>query len=661
MSEIGKQGHGYVKSALITGLLCAAAFTAIVYGAVSYQAGEQLADIKITEQAKVRLTSGLLTQIFDYAANDLRAISKLPATEAFNRSRTEIEKDRLKQVFRVQLEQKSIYSQIRFLDGEGAELVRLDYLFGRSLITPEEQLQSKSTRYYFSNTMSMSEGDVYVSPLDLNVENGKVDAPYLPMVRFGVPVFDDSGQKQGAVILNMLGQSLLDTFKQSMGETYPAYLLNSDGGVLSAPDRNSEWGFMFGLPSAFKREHPQAWQLMLQSARGNVETPAGLFVFETVRPLEGLGSSADSEDYFWKAVSFLPHRTLPTTAIFVNPWVVGLYLASVVLLLVAVFYFQFSRHKRRELRRENTQQARRFWKISSVLGDGLIVMDSEGVVTYINPEAERILGWSSEEIVARQGHDVFHVHEGDESSCSILNVMNTRELYRSKDEEFRRKDNATIPVILNAAPLTSDTGEEGVVISFQDFSEIKEYQEKIHTLAYQDILTGLPNRRALDDRLSLAIALSRRHSRYLGLMFLDLDHFKEVNDTLGHDAGDSLLKEIATRLQHCVRETDTVARMGGDEFIILLPEVSAPKNAITVAEKIIQAVAEPVYMPEGVARVGVSIGIVVARGAGVTNEGLMQSADAAMYEAKRAGKNRFFISEHALLDDEGGSGNHGDY
>ncbi|MBK1887309.1 diguanylate cyclase domain-containing protein [Marinobacter sp. DY40_1A1] len=661
MSGIGKQEQGYVKSALITGLLCVAAFTAIVYGVLRYQAGEQLADIKIAEQAKVRLTSGLLTQIFDYAANDLRVISKMPATEAFNRSRTEVEKDGLKQVFRVLLEQKAIYSQIRFLDGEGAELVRLDYLFGRSLVTPEDQLQSKSTRYYFANTMSMSEGDVYVSPLDLNVENGKVDAPYLPMVRFGVPVFDDSGQKQGAVILNMLWQSLLDTFKQSMGETYPAYLLNSDGGVLSAPDKNNEWGFMFGLPSAFKREHPQAWQLMLQSGSGNVETPDGLFVFETVRPLEGLGSTADSEDYFWKAVSFLPHSTLPTTAIFVNPWVVGLYLAGVVLLLVAVFYFQFSRHKRRELRRENTQQARRFWKISSVLGDGLIVMDSEGVVTYINPEAERILGWSSEEIVARQGHDVFHVHEGDESSCSILNVMNTRELYRSKDEEFRRKDNATIPVILNAAPLTSDTGEEGVVISFQDFSEIKEYQEKIHTLAYQDILTGLPNRRALDDRLSLAIALSRRHSRYLGLMFLDLDHFKEVNDTLGHDAGDSLLKEIATRLQHCVRETDTVARMGGDEFIILLPEVSAPENAITVAEKIIKAVAEPVYMPEGVARVGVSIGIVVARGAGVTNEGLMQSADAAMYEAKRAGKNRFFISEHPLLDDENDSGNHGDY
>ncbi|MFP3976656.1 diguanylate cyclase domain-containing protein [Marinobacter sp. KMM 10035] len=648
MSDIGIKEQGYVKSALITGLLCAVVFTSIVYGALTYQASEQLADIKTAEQAKVKLTSGLLTQIYDYAANDLRTVSKLPATEAFNQSRSDIDKVRLKQVFRVLLEQKSIYNQIRFLDVDGTELVRLDYSSGSSVTTPDGQLQSKGTRYYFTGTLAMPEGNVYVSPLDLNVENGQVESPYLPMVRFGVPVFGDGGQKQGTVILNMLGQSLLDTFRQSMGETYPAFLLNSEGGVLSAPDENDEWGFMFGLPSAFQRDYPQAWEYISQTEKGHVDTPAGLFVFETVHPLLGLDSSAEGESYVWKAVSFLPSSTLPTNALFTHPWVVGFYLIGVVLILVVTFYFQFSLHNRRQLRRENAQQARRFWKISSVLGDGLIVMDSEGVVTYINPEAERILGWSSEEIVTKQGHDVFHVHEGDETSCSILNVMNTRELYRSKDEEFRRKDNATIPVILNAAPLTSDTGDEGVVISFQDFSEMKKYQEKIHTLAYQDILTDLPNRRALDDRLSLAIALSRRHSRYLGLMFLDLDHFKEVNDTLGHDAGDSLLKEIGARLQSSIRETDTVARMGGDEFIVLLPEVSSPENATTVAEKIIQAVAAPVYMPEGVARVSVSIGIVVARGAGITNEGLMQSADAAMYEAKRAGKNRYFISEHDL-------------
>ncbi|RBW52007.1 diguanylate cyclase domain-containing protein [Marinobacter sp. F3R11] len=656
MSDIRLQKRGYIKPALITGLLCVLVFTAIFSGALSYHSARQVVDIKIAEQAKTKLTSGLLEQIFDYTANDLLAISKLPATEKFNRQRTEAEKQWLQQVFRAQLEQKPIYSQLRFLDSEGMELVRLENSFGHSVTTRDSALQPKGDRYYFINTRELSENEVYVSPLDLNVENGKVDVPYLPMIRLGVRVFDDTGPNRGVVILNMKGQALLDTFRLSMADTYPAFLLNSDGDVLSGPDKNNEWGFMFGLPPAFKREYPQAWLQIAQSDSGYADTQEGLFVFESVRPLQGMNSSVVGGDYVWKAVSFVPRSSLPTTAIFLNPWVWSLYLAGVVMVLVAVFYFQFSRHKRRQLSREKIQQAKRFWRISSVLGDGLIVMDKDGLVTYINPEAERILGWGFDEVVAKKGHQIFHVHDGNETNCSILNVMNTRQLYRSKNEEFRRKDNATIPVTLNAAPLTSDTGDEGVVISFQDFSETKQYQEKIHSLAYQDTLTGLPNRRGLEDRLQLAIELSTRHSCYLGLMFLDLDNFKAVNDTYGHDAGDVLLKEIASRLQDCVRETDMVVRMGGDEFIVLLTEVSASENAAIVAEKIIRAVGEPVVLPEGEARVGVSIGIVVARGAGITSEGLMQDADAAMYEAKRAGKNRLVIKEKCLSADDCCSG-----
>ncbi|PCM44197.1 diguanylate cyclase domain-containing protein [Marinobacter sp. ANT_B65] len=658
MSDLRLQEREYIKPALIAGLLCVFVFTVIVYSALSYQAGRQVADIKTAELAKAKLTSGLLEQIFDYTANDLLAISKLPATEQFNRQRTEPEKQWLQQVFRAQLEQKPIYSQLRFLDSAGMELVRLENSFGRSVTKRDSALQPKGDRYYFINTWGLPENEVYVSPLDLNVENGKVDIPYLPMIRLGVRVSDSTGPNQGVVILNMKGQALLDTFRLSMTDTYPAFLLNSDGDILSGPDRNNEWGFMFGLPPAFKREYPQAWQQIAQSDDGYVDTQEGLFVFESVRPLQRMNSSAVGGDYVWKAVSFIPRNSLPTTAIFLNPWVWSLYLAGVVMVLVAVFYFQFSRHKRRQLRREKSQQAKRFWKISSVLGDGLIVMDKDGIVTYINPEAERILGWGFDEVVAKKGHHIFHIHEGSETGCSILNVMKTRELYRSKNEEFRRKDNVTIPVTLNAAPLTSDTGDEGVVISFQDFSETKQYQEKIHTLAYQDTLTGLPNRRGLEDRMQLAIELSTRHSCYLGLMFLDLDNFKAVNDTYGHDAGDVLLKEIAARLQGCVRETDMVVRMGGDEFIVLLTEVSASENAAVVAEKIIRAVGAPVVLPEGEARVGVSIGIVVARGAGITSEGLMQDADAAMYEAKREGKNRFVIKEKHQPADVPGNVSH---
>ncbi|MBA6411825.1 diguanylate cyclase [Parahaliea sp. F7430] len=604
-----------------------------------------MSDLKAAEQAKAKLSAALLEQSLKYTANDLLAISKLPAVKRFNRDRSELGKDWLEQVFRAQLEQKTVYQQLRFLDSEGVEMSRVERRSKQVLATPEQDLQAKGDRYYFRDTRTLDEDDVYISPLDLNVENTVVELPYKPMIRFGVRVVDKTGQHEGVLVLNMKGQYLLDAFRASMTNKYPAFLLNAQGHVLAGPNKSDEWSFMFDLPAAFKRDYPEAFEQVLAEDNGTFESAQGLFAYETVEPLKKFSQSSSEHHYRWKAVSFVPREQLPAAILFNHPGVIAFYIVGLLMWLTAAFYFQYSLHKRRELKLINERQSKRFWRISSVLGDGLIVMDKEGKVTYINPEAERILGWDFDEIVSKQGHHVFHVHDGDESSCSILNVMETQELYRSKDEVFRRKNDATIPVILNAAPLTSDTGDEGVVVSFQDFSETKSYQEKIQSLAYEDSLTGLPNRRVLQDRLQLAIALSARHARSVGLMFLDLDHFKEVNDTYGHDAGDILLKEIAVRLQNCVRETDSVVRIGGDEFVILLPDVSSADNAVTVANKIIQSVGEPISLPDGEARVGVSIGIALARGTGASSESLMQRADDAMYEAKRRGKNQFYISE----------------
>ncbi|WP_323751074.1 diguanylate cyclase domain-containing protein [Marinobacter sp.] len=639
-----------MKSALITGLFCVFVFTLIVYGALQYQASLLSNDLKVAEQAKARMTSGLLEQVFEYTANDLLSIANMPAAVRFNRYRNDAWEEALEMVFRTQLEQKPRYSQLRFLDHDGMELIRLEKNDQRVIQKHANALQFKGERYYSIEAAALSMGEVYVSPLDLNVEKGQVEVPFLPMIRFGVRVVDEETGHQASVILNMKGQALLDTFDTAMVGSYPAFLLNSEGHVLAGPDENDEWGFMFGLPSSFARDYPEASDQILASDYGWVETSNGLFVYETVHPSKQFNSNSNADQYTWKTVSFVPSEALPSSALLSHPWVVGFYIIGVFLTLVISFYTHFLIYKRRELRRENERQSKRFWKISSVLGDGLIVMDKDGLLTYMNPEAERILGWGADDLVHKHGHEVFHVHDPDDPSCSVMDVMKTRQLYRSKDEEFRRKDNSTIPVILNAAPLTSDTGDEGIVISFQDFSEIKEYQETIHSLAFQDSLTGLPNRRVLEDRMQLAIALSGRHARHLGLMFLDLDHFKEVNDTYGHDAGDILLKEIAERLERNVRETDTVVRMGGDEFIVLLPEVSSTENATVVAEKILHAVSQPVVLPLGVARVGVSIGIAIARGAGLTVEGVMQSADKAMYEAKRRGKNQIFVNEYRLPD-----------
>jgi diguanylate cyclase (GGDEF)-like protein len=167
---------------------------------------------------------------------------------------------------------------------------------------------------------------------------------------------------------------------------------------------------------------------------------------------------------------------------------------------------------------------------------------------------------------------------------------------------------------------------------------------EIRELAYRDSLTGLPNRRLLLDRLNHALAQARRHQRAMAVMFLDLDRFKQINDTLGHAAGDALLKQIAGRLTTCVREGDTVARPSGDEFVIVLDEIAHDEDAVLVAEKIIAVCAAPALVAGQELTLTTSIGIAVHPAGGTDNvDALMQKADAAMYQAKAAGRNRYCI------------------
>jgi diguanylate cyclase (GGDEF)-like protein len=171
---------------------------------------------------------------------------------------------------------------------------------------------------------------------------------------------------------------------------------------------------------------------------------------------------------------------------------------------------------------------------------------------------------------------------------------------------------------------------------------LKRSEEEIRQLAFHDALTGLPNRRLLMDRIAQALAHARRHQHSMAIMFLDLDRFKQINDTLGHEAGDELLKQVAARLRRCVRSEDTACRSGGDEFIIVLPEITHPRDAALVAEKVIRAVSEPVIVGDHRLQVTTSIGIAVYPVAGPDDlQALMKKADTAMYSAKAAGRNMF--------------------
>jgi len=200
-------------------------------------------------------------------------------------------------------------------------------------------------------------------------------------------------------------------------------------------------------------------------------------------------------------------------------------------------------------------------------------------------------------------------------------------------------------MVWELASISPIRDEEGVVTHFvsvkEDFTEIKRLQDRMDNLAHHDQLTGLPNRTLFYDRLRQAQALAKRRDKGFAIFFLDLDGFKAVNDSHGHEVGDLLLQAVARRIGECVRESDTVARMGGDEFTVLLPDLDGREAAAHIAGLILEYLARPFLLNDVACSIGVSIGISFYPQDGDDPEKLITRADAAMYRVKNAGKNTF--------------------
>ena len=273
-------------------------------------------------------------------------------------------------------------------------------------------------------------------------------------------------------------------------------------------------------------------------------------------------------------------------------------------------------------------------------------------MTYLNLVAETMTGWSREEAMGKPLADVFKIIDGTTRAVAVnpahQAIAEDRTVELAANCVLIRRDGSEAPIEDSAAPIHDREGKvSGAVIVFHDVSQSRSMVQKMAHLAVHDSLTDLPNRVLLTERLAQAIGMANRHRKRGALLYMDLDNFKRVNDTLGHEIGDKLLKLVADRLTACVRATDTVCRQGGDEFVILLAEIEQPQDAAHIAKKLRVELAMPQLIDGHELHTSMSIGISVFPDNGIDVDTVMQNADTAMFIAKERGRDnhQFYMAD----------------
>ena len=333
-----------------------------------------------------------------------------------------------------------------------------------------------------------------------------------------------------------------------------------------------------------------------------------------------------------------------------------IYFASLLggLSLALLAYFILLEMKLREKHLQEIWRREEWFRVTvDSIGDAVVCTDSQGNITLLNLVAERLTGWSNPEAKGHSMDDVLRLVDSVTRNA-IANPMkdairHNRTNHLPKNCILINRDGHEIFIEDSAAPIHNRTGGiTGSVIVFHDVSTARALAEEILHASQHDSLTGLPNRLLLNDRLGQAIALAKRHKGHIAVLFLDLDGFKHVNDSLGHLIGDKLLQSVAERLQQHVRTPDSVSRQGGDEFVLLLQEVEKQEDAAITVRRVLKAISEPHLIDQHELSITTSVGISMYPDDGLDAETLLKNADTAMYQAKQSGRQCFRFFKPAM-------------
>ncbi len=404
--------------------------------------GLKLQQREQVEQSKRTLLKDLKTTI-----SDLVILSELEAIRELNGAETERALHHLTQHFTALAKHRKLYDQIRYLDSHGMEVVRVNFNQGNPQPVPQEQLQNKGQRYYFHDSFILKRQQIFISPLDLNIERGEIEEPYKPVIRLGMPLFNSAGEKVGVVLLNYLAQQLLDTLAELGNANHAeAMLLNADGYWLAHPDPRRRWGFMHNNGETMARYQPQEWAQIRHLESGQIESDAGIFTYDTLFPLGEEMLSSDgaatpytesrkmltSRAYFWKMVSHLSSRQIEALA---NQQLlfVALHGSLLMLVLLALSWWRaYSRYSNRLTQLALEEEHRRHASTLASAIDAIITTDAEGHIIEYNPSASKLFSFDLRPVVGQDIMELIIPEEYQEQHLNAMKLSNQKQHYVGK-------------------------------------------------------------------------------------------------------------------------------------------------------------------------------------------------------------------------------------
>lgn len=723
----------------------------------------------------VENTLSIEAQRLTFSLNEVRTDLNYLSNKFSSHNNIDMEKD-----FLNFSSQKKRYSQLRYLDNFGMEKVRVDYK-NHSIIIPKSNLQNKKNRYYFSESIDLNRSNIYISPLDLNVEHNIVQVPIKPTIRFATPVYNTKNEKMGVIIINYLADEIVGRLKNIRNGFFgKLYFLNSDGYYFVGKDSSREWGFMFKNKKniTFKDEFQDVWRYINSKNIGTYENNKGIYFFKTIDLLNLFDGTNKivCDDSKWRLVLFVPHSYIEDKVS--NDFVSNFLIYIVISIILAIFLWivlaNVKRKDENEKKIEDLNKQIINERDSFVAGPTIVFRLKYAYgwpVEYVSKNVKDILGYDVEEFVsgnlvyaniilpkyiekfserladAKKNDEQWLEHEPyevvtkygkriwlrnsihlvkdgngnvthlygyivditdlknaqkklEDNNRYIKTIIDTiadptvvidvktfevllynkaaKDLYLSKEKipssitcyklshsrdepcnnvnevcpitqilltksktkvthKHYKEDGSVIYVELIAIPIFDKKNNVTQIIeSHRDISHHLETETALKELAATDKLTQAYNRVKFDEILEKSFILAKENDKHFGLIMLDIDHFKKINDKYGHNIGDSVLVEITEVVKKLIRKNDILVRWGGEEFIVFIPEctISVLKH---ISENLRYSIENHEFKHINYP-VTSSFGATILK-AEDTIESLLTRVDNALYESKDKGRN----------------------